>query len=308
MGLKTMKWVQSAAAAALLGLFAAACAPMGTVEAQRAKGPPQPAMWVIRDADSTLYLYGTIHLLKAGEEWGGPAAKEAIAKASEIWTEIEIDPTKDAQMQGLVMQLGLDPSRKLSERIDPAYKPLLQQVVTRAGMQPAAVDMMRPWLAGVTFSVIPMMQAGYSPDAGVDRQIDAFGDANGKTMRWFESAEEQLRFLSGLSEPVQMQLLQESLKEFERGAVVLDAMAGAWRQGDTDGLGAIVVTQMKKEYPELYDVILTQRNKRWADVLAEELKGSGVDFVAVGAAHLLGPDSVQAFLAQKGYTAEQVAP
>ncbi len=296
------------ATVALAGLAAAACAPIGESAAPRAKGPPQPSMWVVRDADSTIYLYGTIHLLKDGDAWGGPAAQSAIAQASEIWTEIEIDPAKDAAMQAMVMQLGLDPTKKLSERIDPAYRTLMQTVITRAGLQPAVVDMMRPWLAGLTFSVVPMMQAGYDPEMGVDRQIDALGDANGKTMRWFETAEEQLQFLAGLSEPVQMQMLYESLKEFEKGATMLDAMAGAWKVGDDAALQAIVVDQMKQEYPELYDVILTQRNKRWADALANEMKGAGVDFVAVGAAHLLGPDSVQAFLAQKGYRAEQVAP
>jgi hypothetical protein len=262
----------------------------------------------VRDADSTIYLYGTIHLRKAGGEWGGPAAKAALAEAQDVWTEIEIDPAKDAELQGLVAQYGLDPARKLSAVIDPAQKPALEAAAAALGAPLANFEPMRPWLAGITFSIVPLLQAGYDPASGVDRQIDAAAEAAGKRMRWFETGAEQLQFLSGLSEPVQLQLLYEALAEFQKGPDVLKRMEAAWEAGDNAALEALVVSELKAEYPEVYDVILTQRNARWADILAEELKGAGVDFVAVGAAHLLGPDSVQALLAKKGVKAEPIAP
>ncbi|MDZ4778004.1 MAG: TraB/GumN family protein, partial [Alphaproteobacteria bacterium] len=104
-----MKKLLIAAAAGALALVsgcatareeAAAPAPVSAVVA------PQPALWVVRDADSTIYLYGTIHLRKAGSAWGGPAAERALGEAQEVWTEIDMDPAKEAAMQGLVMRYG----------------------------------------------------------------------------------------------------------------------------------------------------------------------------------------------------------
>jgi uncharacterized protein len=297
------------AAGALLGAALMACAAPGPAkEAVRQPGPPQPAMWVIRDADSTIYLYGSLHLLKPGAPWGGPAAQTAFAESTEVWTEIDMDKSKVAEMQALVMRFGIDPTRKLSDRIDPAKKPLLEKVVAGLGVPMANFEPMRPWLAGVTFAMIPMMQAGYDPNNGVDQQIDAAARAAGKARRSFETVAEQLQFFANLPEAVQLQLLYESLAEFEKGAALLAQMDAAWSSGDTETLTKMVVTDVKAAYPEMYDVIFTQRNRRWADVIIEELKGSGVDFIVVGAGHLIGPDSVQSFLAQKGVRATQVAP
>lgn len=281
-------------------------APRPTPAAATQASAPQQALWVMRDADSTIYLYGTIHLRKAGADWGGPAAKAALAEAQEVWTELEIDPAKEAQMQGLVMQFGIDPARKLSDRIDPAQKPALEAAAKALGAPLANLEPMKPWLASLTFQIAPMLQAGYTPDSGVDRQIDTASEAAGKKMRWFETASEQLQFLAGLSEPVQLQMLYESLGDLSRGPQMLKQMEALWETGDADGLYALTGPEMRSQYPELYDVILTQRNKRWADVLATEMQGSGVDFVAVGALHLLGEDSVQTYLERKGFKVERV--
>jgi uncharacterized protein YbaP (TraB family) len=299
-------------------LLAAACAAMtlalaagfatAPVAAEQVKGPPQPSLWVVKDADSTLYLYGTLHLRKPGGEWGGPAAKAAFETAQEVWTELEIDPAKDAQAQSLVFQYGIDPKRKLSEVIDPAQRPALEAAVKALGAPLANFEPMKPWLAGITFSIVPMLQAGYDPASGVDRQIDAAAEAAGKKLRWFETADEQMQFFATLPEPVQLQMLYEALAEFQKGPELIKQMEAAWEAGDDAALQKLVVDDMKTQYPEVYDVLLTKRNQRWADVIEAELRGAGVDFIAVGGAHLLGADSVQAFLEKKGIRAEQIAP
>lgn len=300
-----LKTILKSCAAVAMAVSIVGCASQGVAQP---KGPPQPSLWVVKDADSTIYLYGTIHLRREGGDWGGPAAKAALAEAQEVWTELEIDPAKDAAMQGLVAQLGLDPTRKLSDVIDPSKKPAFEKAVAALGIPAANFDVMRPWLAGLTISILPLLQAGYDPQKGVDQQVDRTAEAAGKTMRWFETAEEQLRFLSGVSEPVALQMLYEAIGEFEQGPEMIRQMEAAWETGNDAELKRLVVDEMKTQYPEVYDALLTQRNRRWADVLQKELAGSGVDFVAVGAGHLLGDDSVQAFLAKKGIRAQQIAP
>lgn len=306
-----MKRLLIAAAGALM--LAAGCAtpkeaPSASVSAAVA---PEPALWVVRDADSTIYLYGTIHLRKTGASWGGPAAERALAEAQEVWTEIDMDPAKESQMQGLVLKYGIDTARPLSSKVTPARWTQIQNLATGFGLPAANLEPMKPWLASLTFTIMPMMKAGYDPNAGVDRAIDRIARAGGKTMRSFETAEQQLQFFSGFTEAAQVQMLYESLDEIDKGAAALAAMEAAWEKGDDRTLATEMVAEMAREYPDLYDVILKRRNAAWTDTLANELKGSGVDFVAVGAAHLVGPDSVQAMLRARnltGVTIERVTP
>ncbi|KAF0179910.1 MAG: TraB/GumN family protein [Hyphomonadaceae bacterium] len=294
------------AAAAGVMLLVSGCAT--SKESAAAIGPPQPALWVVRDADSTLYLYGTIHLRKPGARWGGPAAETALNEAQEVWTELEIDASKEAAMQGLVVQYGIDREHPLSTKIDPARAPQLQAAATKLGLPPNGFDAMKPWLASLTLTVVPMVQAGYDPNAGVDRAVDRIARAGGKTMRWFETNEEQIRFLSGVSEPLQLQMLYEALDEINEGPAALAAMEAAWERGDDRALATEMVAEMARDYPELYEALLKKRNAAWTEVLTRELAGAGVDFVAVGAAHLAGPDSVQAMLRARGLAVERVTP
>lgn len=302
--------LMSAVAGAVLLLAGCATAKETVAPAAQARAAqaPQPALWVVRDADSTIYLYGTIHLRKPGARWGGPAAETALGEAQEVWTELEIDASKEAAMQGLVMQYGIDRERPLSSKIDPARAPQLAAAAAKIGIPPNGFEAMKPWLASLTLTVVPMVQAGYDPNAGVDRSVDRIARAAGKTMRWFETSEEQIRFLSGVSEPLQLQMLYEALDEIEEGPGMLAVMEAAWEKGDDRTVAAEMVAEMARDYPELYETLLKKRNAAWADVLTRELGGSGVDFVAVGAAHLAGPDSVQSLLRARGLRVDRVTP
>jgi hypothetical protein len=232
-----------------------------------------------------------------------------LAEADEVWTEIEIDPAAEAAMAPLVQQLGLAPSgQPLSSYLTPVQQTKLAAALQALGLPGEAMEPLRPWLAGLTVAVVQMMQAGFAAQAGVDRQVDAAAQAQGKTMRWFETPEEQLRFLSGLSEPLQLQMLLDVIEDVEAGPALLVRMDAAWNVGDVAALEEEMVAPMREEFPELYDTLLTQRNARWVETLLGELAGSGVDFVAVGAAHLIGEHSVIAMLEEQGLVVERVLP
>jgi len=302
-----MRKLLIAAAAGALALVSGCATAQQTTPSIAAA--PEPALWVVRDADSKIYLYGTIHLRKAGASWGGPAAERALGEAQEVWTEIDMDPAREGEMQGLVVKYGIDTARPLSSKVSPERWTQIQTAAAGFGMPTANIEPMKPWLASLTFSILPMMKAGYDPNAGVDRAIDRIARAGGKTMRAFETAEQQLQFFSTFSETAQVQMLYQALDDIDEGAATLAALEAAWEKGDDRALANEMVAEMQREYPELYDVLLKRRNAAWTDTLVKELQGSGVDFVAVGAAHLVGPDSVQAMLQARnisGVTIERV--
>jgi uncharacterized protein YbaP (TraB family) len=264
----------------------------------------EPAMWVIRDKDSTIYLFGTVHVLKPETQWRSAKYETAIKSADELW--IEIDQGDDpAAMQGLVQSLGTDQANPLSGKLSPDELSRLKAAAGKLGFPASALDPYKPWMAGLTLSVLPLMKAGYDPTKGVDELIKADAKAAGKPVKAFETAEQQLRFFDGLPQSLQIEFLMSAVDEVDETATVLDSLVQHWVDGDIKGLETDLVEPMRKDYPELYRIILLNRNTAWADSLAERLKGSGVSFVAVGSAHLIGDDSVQALLAKKGIKAER---
>jgi len=286
------------AAIAFVALAAGACA----------QEELDPALYVARDADSTMYLYGTVHVRPRGVDWGDEDVREALAAAEEIWTELEMTPETDQRTQELAIQYGRAPAdRPLSSWLTAEENARLDGLAQRLGLPRAYLESMQPWMAGLTLSLVPIMRAGYDPNSGVDRAIDAYGDANGKTMRAFETVEQQIGFFAGLDEETQLAFLREAINEAEEGPAMLGEMTAAWERGDLDTLERLVVEDTREEYPEVYEALFVRRNNAWIEVLVRELHGAGVDFVAVGAGHLLGPDGLVQQLQARGYRVERVA-
>ncbi len=266
-----------------------------------------PALYVVRDADSTMYLYGTVHVRPLGTDWGDQDVRDALASADEIWTEIEISPEADRQAQALATQMGqAPPDKPLSSWLTAEDNERLDALAQRLGISRAHLETMQPWMAGLTLTLLPIMRAGYDPMSGVDRAVDAYGDANGKTMRTFETIEQQLGFFAGLDEETQRQFLLEAIHEAEQGPDMIGQMTTAWERGELDVLERLVIDDTREQYPDVYEALFVRRNNAWLEVLVRELEGSGVDFVAVGAGHLLGADGLVEQLRARGYSVERV--
>lgn len=283
-------------------LLAASASAQARPELQREIAP---ALFVARDADSTLYLFGTVHVRRPGAQWGGADAHAALAQAEEVWTEMEITPESQAQVRELTLRYGMaSADRPLSSILNAEEYARLTAASQRLGLQTSILDRMRPWLAAITLTVAPMLREGFDPNAGVDRAIVAAAGA--ARLRAFETAEQQIGFLANLSEPMQRQLLLEAIDGAEEGAAALDALSRAWERGDLDALETEALRDLRQNYPELYAVVIRQRNLAWVETLMRELDGAGVDFVAVGAAHLVGEDGLVALLRARGVAVERV--
>lgn len=300
-------------AAGLALVFAIAGAPT-QVLAQAAPAPAAPAaapaiqgqgpaLWVIKDADSTLYLFGSVHVLRPTTGWASPRVNAAFDSASDIWFEIT-NPEDQAAMMPLIQQYGLSPQTPLSSRLTPEEVAQLDVAAKTIGASAAQLDPLKPWLAALSLSVAPLVKAGYDPQSGVELALKARAQAAGKRLHGFETLEKQVGMLATLPDDVQLEFLRETLKDFDEAVEMLDSMVEAWAKGDVQALDRIVVEEMKTDAPELYKVLLVDRNTDWANQIQTLLQGSGTAFIAVGAAHLTGDDSVQAILQKRGMTVE----
>jgi len=296
---ETMRHFAIAAFAALL----ASCATAPQIDDATGAAP---ALFVARDADSTLYLYGTIHLRRAGDAWGGPHVEAALAEAEEVWTEVDMDPASEARAQAEAMRLGLSAETPLSSRLSEQDRERLAALSQRFGIPLQALERMRPWLAALTLSLMPMMEAGYDPQAGVDRAVVQWAEAHAKTLRSFETPEQQIGFFATWDEETQVAWLRQALDGAEEGAALVDAISAAWDAGDIAAMDALIVSEARAASPELYRRVFVDRNAAWIAVLMRELDGAGVDFVAVGSGHIVGPDGLVAQLRARGVQVERV--
>jgi uncharacterized protein YbaP (TraB family) len=267
----------------------------------------EPGIWVVKDKDSTIYLFGTVHVLKPETQWRTPKIDKAIADSGELWLELPgmSDEEMAAALMPLVVKVGLSPDKPLSQRLTPEeYKSLLE-AAKLANLPEQLIAMARPWFAAIGISASAYTRAGYDPKSGVEEKLKAaFGERSIKA-QGFETAEQQLQIFASMSEEEEMAFLRSTLKEYDQAPVELDKMVAQWAAGDVASLGKMLVDQTKEISPALYDEILTKRNANWAVKIQDMLKGSGTAFIAVGAGHLLGPDSVQAQLKKKGIEAKR---
>lgn len=282
---------------AAAGLAAAAALLAGPAAAE-------PALWAIQDEDSTIYLFGTVHFLKPETQWRSDKVAKALAESQELVLEVTgvDDPAK---VQPLLAAYGLDQTKPLSAKLDPKDRPKLAAAAKVVGLPPPALEPMKPWLAAMTLMVAPVVKAGYDPQSGVEMVLTAEARAAGKPLDSLETVEQQLRFFADMPEATQIDLLEATLDDLDQAEAQLDAMVKAWAAGDVEGLEKAFVEETRRDYPALYEVAVVNRNRAWADELKARLAGKGVSFVAVGAGHLVGPDSVQAELAKRGVRAER---
>lgn len=288
-----------------LGLFAAVSAAPTLARAQEAAPSQGPAMWVVSDEDSTIYLFGTIHLLKPETQWRTPELDAALAEAGELWLEVaNVDDL--AAATPLIQQYGLNiGGAPLSSLLTEEENAQLGVAASAIGLPLQATEIMQPWLVGLQVSMAAAVKAGYDPQSGVDTRLKASADEAGTAVRGLETLEQQIRFFHDLPQDTQLQFLRQSLATWEEADEIIDGMVGTWAVGDVEGFEAIFLDDMQAQWGELYDVLIVNRNADWTNQIQTLLEGSGTTFIAVGAGHLAGEDSVQSMLAARGVTVQR---
>lgn len=263
-----------------------------------------PAIWVVRDKDTTIYLFGTIHALKPGLSWFDEAVKDAFDKSDEVM--LEVDVSNPAALQPVVMRLAANPGGPtITELLPQDKRGPYASAMTAAGLPPAIFENMDPWFPAITLSALSLPKFGYDPNQGAETVITAAAKAANKPVGALETAEQQLGFFDGLPRPVQVKFLIQTIDELPQMGTTLDGMLAQWSAGDPKGLGKMMNDNMA-DTPEIANALLYQRNERWADWIAERMKKPGTVFIAVGAGHLAGPKSVQFYLGKRKLKARRI--
>lgn len=303
-----LRWICGAASALAL----AACSPSSTAPGEGGEGTPStgaasPALWKASDDDTTIYLFGTVHVLPPELEWRTPKFDEAFYAAKTIYFEASLDEN-DPALAALITQLGTMPlGQSLFDLLSEDDKTLLVAAADEVGVPSASLSRFRPWFAGLVLAMQHIVAQGQDPESGVESILEPEAKTDGKVMRYFETAEEQLRFMADLDDETQVQFLMDGVRQIKDIPDLIHKMDTAWVQGDVDGLAEIILSDQSISAPEVYDIMLADRNRRWTNELFGVINAEeGIFFVAVGAAHLAGEDSVIKMLKGKGVEIERV--
>ena len=270
-----------------------------------AQSTPSPALWKLTDEDSEIYLFGTIHILNPDLDWRSAQVDIAFGAAETVIFEAPADASNPDATQALVVKYGLNPAgTTLSSLLSPSSNQQLATILTQYGMDGAAANFepLRPWFVGVALAALQIQALGGDPSAGVERILGAEAAATGKKVGYFESDEQQMQILSGLSPQAEVFFLEEGLRQAIDDPDQILQLVQAWRIGDQAAINDILVTGMAGQN-EVMEALLTRRNFDWAQQIETLMRGSGTVFIAVGAAHLVGRQSVQVYLSEKGIKA-----
>lgn len=249
-----------------------------------------PALWVVQDKDTTIYLFGTIHVLKPGLSWFDDGVKKAFDASDELVLEmVQPDP---ATMQNIVLSKAYSLNGPtLIERLPEADRGNYLNAMKNLSIPPAVFDRAQPWFAATNLALLPLLKLGYDPKSGPETVLTAAATDEKKTVAGLETPEQQIGYLAGLPDKVQMKFLESTLKDLPKTAEMMDGMVTAWSRGDPDAL-AKYMNDGLDDTPELAQALLYDRNARWAQWIKARLDKPGTVFIAVGAGHLAGEKSV----------------
>lgn len=263
----------------------------------------RPALWKIQDADTTIYLFGTIHLLPKGLRWFAGPIETAFTTSDEFVSEIaESDPARIQRV--MIEKAFLPPDQTLRGMLTASEKTALEKALTGNKLPLDAVDRFEPWYAGVYLSTVPLLSAGYAAENGVEATLEARSKGLGQRRVGLETIEYQLGLFDTLPAEVQRRYLAEIAKHSPTIRAQLTAMVEEWKRGNAKKLAELM--NADEDDPRMVEVLLTGRNRAWAQWIKARMDRPGQVFLAVGTGHLAGKNSVLEQLAALGYTVNRL--
>ena len=284
--------------AALLAAFALLFLPAGAWA--------KPPIWTVHGRGATVVLFGSVHILPPGADWRPEALTQALAEADELWFEVPIDDAALLDVSRMALAKGMLPEgRDLADMLSDKGKARLRRAETELHLPGSALERLRPWLAELTIGEADYARDGATPDQGVERQLA--GAAPQASRHAFETAAQQIAMFAGQPEPVQVASLEDTLRDLDDDPDQWRRLIDAWLKGDMKALEKEGLEELRRDSPQMFKALLTDRNAAWLATLSERLNGPPENgrpariVVVVGVGHLVGPGGVPALLRAKGF-------
>ena len=264
-------------------------------------------LWEIESSSNTVYLLGSIHMLRETDYPLSEPIQDAFEEAENIVFEVDLGETGAANTVAVLEAAAPDtPGESLPDALSPETYGLATEAAASVGIPIESFNSFEPWFFFISLQGFKLAQLGFEPSYGVDLYFYNQAQASEKDTLALETLEEQLGFFDDLSPQVQADMLEQTIMELDLLGSSLDTMVTAWKSGDVVAFEELVLEGFV-DYPEVYDALLTQRNQNWLDDVESFVNQSEDYLVIVGAAHLVGDDSLIKLLQERGYTVRQLS-
>jgi uncharacterized protein YbaP (TraB family) len=264
-------------------------------------------LWKVQGQNNSVFLLGSVHLLRAQDYPLASAIDAAYAEAEVLVMELDMDDLDPFATQALVNDLGV---LKGDETLrDVMGEDLYQQALVAAEAIDIPLDMLaktEPWYAAMTVELLALSRIGFDPSLGVEMYMLGKATADNKRIDGLETMEQQLGFLDGMSLQAQREMLLSTLEESAEIEALMDEVLDAWHHGDIDMLASSMLEEMSKN-EELNKALLVDRNANWVGSIRQLLDDSDDYLVVVGSLHLIGPLGLPRQLQGLGYNVQQLS-
>jgi len=266
----------------------------------------QSSVWLATKNGNTVYLGGTIHMLRADDYPLPPEFETAYAEADSLYFEIDIDQMNDPVAQlGMLQRLMYTDGRTLQTVLNNEAYSTLTDYVAKFGMPMLMLQNMKPGMLMSTLELLEFQTRGFTPD-GVDMHFHQRAKADGKTIEAFETVDEQIGFIENIGEGEESEYVLLSLRDLEKIDDDIESMVSIWRNGEADDLVELFVEDMEETIPGVYQTLLLDRNNKWMPTIEAMFNDSDTEFILVGVAHLVGEDGLVQHLRNRGYQVNQL--
>jgi hypothetical protein len=263
-------------------------------------------VWKVETSDRQLYLAGSIHLLRAGDYPLPAAFERAYAHSDLVVLESDVSASGQPEFQQRLSQASRLPGgQRLDQHLSPAVWQRLVERFEQWGIDHDFVAHLRPAMAAMTLTLVELRHLGVNL-GGVDQHFSQRARADGKTLRFLETLDQQLGFMTALDQENPDEILKQTLDEITRIETLFDLIMSHWRAGQVDDMERLLVTPMQQTFPRIHQQILVERNRAWMPQLEVFLESPVTELVIVGSAHLVGEEGLLNRLAQDGYRLTQL--
>jgi uncharacterized protein len=263
------------------------------------------SLWELHGKHNTVYLLGSIHVLRLSDYPLAPALLEAYGNAKSVFMEVDLQEMSSPQVQAeMVTSAVLPEGKSLPEILGTERYGRAGALAHDVGVELATFDQFAPWFAAEAISQLQLTQLGFQPESGVEMYFLERAHSDGKSVAGLETVHDQLALFENMPMDTQAQYLVSSLEQAHDLPSVVDSMVRAWQRGDTQWF----VNQMRSELgkdPNLYQSVLVARNRKWVPKIEALLNDDKNYLVIVGTGHLVGPGSVVELLKKDGIGATQ---
>ena len=264
------------------------------------------SMWRIDGVSNSIFLLGSIHMLREQDYPLPSAVYDAYAEAETLIMEIDMDDIDPFAEQALAAELGLiHDDRLLRDFMGPGMYAEAEAMAEKLQIPLQLLEKSEPWFAAINVEIMMLMRSGFNPMHGVESHLSEMARRDNKEIIGLETTREQLEFLDHLSLESQRDMLIQTLADSMKIADLMDQMVDAWYHGDTAFLEENLLSEMQ-EFDELHEAIVVSRNRNWTDRIESMLAEKDDYLIVVGAMHLIGEDGVPNLLSRRGHEVVQM--